>query len=419
MYDKNNQQKNIPPEANKNLILFHIQKKEINKFENTLKIILSNFQKIEEKDKNSLIPDIRSEIRKLIDEYKIKFLRILLKYLKDFNIINEEYFHIGIELCELYSDNKNYDEVINLLNILINDANNYEDKTIIENIIQQLNDMMTNILKIKDDLSSKEMKNQKVNNSKKNKKKNKKNKFKEFNYKIEEYDEEKEKEEKNEILKLLKDTFSLTDNEMEVLLNYYFEDDDLDDIDKLFEILLTKYYKQEFKDDEEDEDDKDIDESKEKIEEKNELDINKRSNLRDLLFSIKCEKKLNENSIHSYNEDKKPNNKRKKLSNFDLKKTKEFLEENGNSKTIDLHGCTLAQSLYIVEKKIESLKDLMFYDNLKEITLTIITGIGNHSPEHKAVLKPKVTEWLRIIKRNKKYKLISKSTEGHITVTIY
>ena len=205
---------------------------------------------------------------------------------------------------------------------------------------------------------------------------------------------------------------------MTELLNYYFEDDDLDDIDKLVEILLTQYYKQEFKGDEKEE----ISDSKEKIhktKEKNELDISKRSNLRDLLFSIKCEKKINKNSIDKYNEDKKPNIKTKKLSNFDLKKAKEFLKKNENNITIDLHRCTLAQSLYIIEKKLQSLEDKQIDDNLKEITLTIITGIGNNSPGHKAVLKPKVTEWLRIIKKNKKYKLISKSWEGFIFLTIY
>ena len=165
MFDKNNQQKNIPLQANKNLTLFHIQKKEINKFENTLKIILSNFQNIEEKDKIDLIPDICSEIRKLTDEQKLKFFRILLKYLKDNNIIIEEYFDTGVELCGLYSNNKNYDEAINLIGILINDANNYEDKTKNETIMRGLNDMYENIITIKDELSLNEMKNQKGNNN--------------------------------------------------------------------------------------------------------------------------------------------------------------------------------------------------------------------------------------------------------------
>lgn len=415
MQNKDKEEKNIPPEANKNIILFHIKKNDINKFENSLKTILSNFQKFEEKDKKVLISDICSEIRNLIDNQKIKFFQILIKYLKEFGIITEEYFNIGVELCQLYCDSKRYDEAHNLLNILINDANNYEDKKTTENILIQLNDMMKNILQIKDELS-KELNNKKVNNkSKKNKKKNKKNKYKDLDYNIEEYDEEKEQKERDEILKLIKESFSLTNDEMNELINFYLDDDKYD-IDEIVSILLNRFYKN--KDEDEEEDEKEISNENKINEEKNKLDIVKISNLRDLFYSLKFDKNDDNSSI----EDKKTEIKKKKLSNlsnFDLKATNEFLKQNENSNKIDLHGKTLIQSMYIIENKIKSLKEKKIYDNLREIKLEIITGKGDHSQGKKAVLKPNLTIWLKRIKRRKQLTVESKSGEGYIIITIH
>ena len=152
--------------------------------------------------------------------------------------------------------------------------------------------MMKELNQIIDKLSKENDIKKEENKPKKNKKKGKKNKFKDSDIKIEEYDEQKEKEERDEILKLLKESFSLTDDEMTELLNYYFEDDDLDDIDKLINIILNKFYGQE--------NENIIDSANENsikkdssTEEKNKIDINKRSNIRDLLYSLKIEKKFN------------------------------------------------------------------------------------------------------------------------------
>ena len=70
----------VPIEADLNLISFHIQKNDINNFEKSLKNILSKYEKLEEEEKENLVPQLSSEIKKLIDEQKLKFLKLLLKY---------------------------------------------------------------------------------------------------------------------------------------------------------------------------------------------------------------------------------------------------------------------------------------------------------------------------------------------------
>ena len=92
------------------------------------------------------------------------------------------------------------------------------------------------------------------------------------------------------------------------------------------------------------------------------------------------------------------------------------MESNKNKTEIDLHGKRLIESMYIVYHKIISLKEKKSEECLKEITLTIITGVGNHSIGHQPVLHPNLTKWL---KAKRKYKVDEKSRAGHIFVTIY
>ena len=132
-----------------------------------------------------------------------------------------------------------------------------------------------------------------------------------------------------------------------------------------------------------------------------------------------CDKKFNENRINKDNEDKKTKTKTKKsivVANFDIKKAKEFLRMNENKKKIDLHGFTLVQSMYIIEKMLISLRKKKNEENLKEITLNIITGVGNHSLGHKPVLHPNLTIWLKSMH---KYTVDEKSVQGNIFIKIY
>lgn len=237
-------------------------------------------------------------------------------------------------------------------------------------------------------------------------KKNKKKKFKDLDANLEEYDEEKEKEEINEVLRLLQKTFNYTDDEMTELLNYEFLDEDLRDIDRLVSILLNK--DNEFVD----EDKKEKEEETEKENIPNEK--KKKSQLKEFLESID-KKFINDENMNNF-EEKKADKKPYKVVNFNIKKAKEFLKLNENKKQIDLHGFTLVQSMYIVDKKLESLEEKKIEDSLKEITLIIITGVGHHSPDHKPVLHPNLTIFL---KKMKKYTVKGKAEEGNIFVTIY
>ena len=89
---------------------------------------------------------------------------------------------------------------------------------------------------------------------------------------------------------------------------------------------------------------------------------------------------------------------------------------NNNSKQIDLHGLTVPDSKYIVETKIEQLRKKKMEDNLKEISLTIITGRGSHSYDGKSALFHGLIYWLN---DKDKIKADGREDEGVIIVTIY
>ena len=78
-------------------------------------------------------------------------------------------------------------------------------------------------------------------------KKNKKGKPKDLDINIGEYDEEQEKKDRDKTLAFIKMTFSLTNNEMNDLLNYDFLDEDLRDFDRLASILIERQEKKEKK----------------------------------------------------------------------------------------------------------------------------------------------------------------------------
>lgn len=243
-----------------------------------------------------------------------------------------------------------------------------------------------------------------------------KKKFKDLDKNFEEYDEEKENQEINEVLRLLKNTFSLSDEEMTELLNNDFEDEDLKNIDKLVSILLNLYSTKE-----EEKKESPKTENNEKINQKKgiKLDIEQKSKLKDLIYSIENEQKNNKNSFNKSDDDYKPTNSNKRsinFVNFDIKEAKKFLKINGNKKEINLHKRRLVESMYIIDKKLISLTEEKYNQNLKEITLKIITGVGHHSKNHKAVLHPQLTKWLKNIK---KISVDEKREDGVIYVTIY
>ena len=89
---------------------------------------------------------------------------------------------------------------------------------------------------------------------------------------------------------------------------------------------------------------------------------------------------------------------------------------NNNSKEIDLHGLHVEESKLIINKKIEQLRNKKEEDNLKSISLTIITGIGSHSETLGGVLFPELKFWL---KNKNKIKVEGKQEEGALYITIF
>ena len=245
-------------------------------------------------------------------------------------------------------------------------------------------------------------------------KKNKKGKPKDLDINIGEYDEEQEKKDRDKTLAFIKMAFSLTNNEMNDLLNYDFLDEDLRDFDRLASILIERQEKE--REEEEKKEKEKEKEKKDQIISEESKDISKeegkKSKLREYLESI--DKKDDMKEIDKKISKPKTNNSFK--GNFSIKEAEEFLESNKNKTEIDLHGKRLIESMYIVYHKIISLKEKKSEECLKEITLTIITGVGNHSIGHQPVLHPNLTKWL---KNERKYKVDEKSCPGNIFVTIY
>ena len=89
---------------------------------------------------------------------------------------------------------------------------------------------------------------------------------------------------------------------------------------------------------------------------------------------------------------------------------------NNNSKEIDLHGLHVEESKLIINKKIEQLRNKKEEDNLKSISLTIITGIGSHSETQGGILFPELKFWL---KNKNKIKVEGKQEEGALYITIF
>ena len=133
--------------AYEKLAIIYIKKLNAEEYENAVKNIAQYYSKIEDRDKQDTIRELCSEIRLLTDnKLKIKLYDILIKHLKD-NGITREYFYVGVELCKLFSVNKSYDELKQMLPSLIEDVDNYDEKEMVKNIKLELIIMKMQIFK--------------------------------------------------------------------------------------------------------------------------------------------------------------------------------------------------------------------------------------------------------------------------------
>ena len=129
------------------LALIYIKQSNITEFESAVKNIAQFYSKIEDRDKQDTVRELCSEIRLLTDiNNKIKLYQIVINNLKE-NGITTEYFYVGVELCKLFSVNKKYDDLKQMLPSLMEDVDNYEDKEMVKNIKLELIIMNIQILK--------------------------------------------------------------------------------------------------------------------------------------------------------------------------------------------------------------------------------------------------------------------------------
>ena len=129
------------------LALIYIKQSNISEFENSVKNIAQFYSKIEDRDKQDTIRELCSDIRMLTDtKLKIEFYQELIKHLKE-NGITREYFYVGVELCKLFSLNKKYDDLKNIVPSLYEDVDNYEEKEMVKNIKLELIIMKMQIFK--------------------------------------------------------------------------------------------------------------------------------------------------------------------------------------------------------------------------------------------------------------------------------
>jgi hypothetical protein len=129
------------------LALIFIKKMNKDEFKKSVENIANFYSKVEDCDKQDTIRELCSEIKILTDtNLKLELFKILLQYLKD-NGITREYFFVGVELCKLYSFNKKFEELKELLPTLMEDVDNYEDKEMVKNIKLELIIMKMQILK--------------------------------------------------------------------------------------------------------------------------------------------------------------------------------------------------------------------------------------------------------------------------------
>ena len=129
------------------LAIIYLKKSNIKEFEDSIKNIASSYSKVEDRDKQDTIREICTEIKLIPEkENKAKLYQIMIKYLKE-EKISREYFYVGVELCKLYSINKQFDELKKFLPSLRKDVDKYQDKEMVKNITIELIIMQMQIYK--------------------------------------------------------------------------------------------------------------------------------------------------------------------------------------------------------------------------------------------------------------------------------
>ena len=129
------------------LSIIYLKRANLRDFEDSIQNMAANYSKVEDRDKQDTIREICTEIKLIPEkENKSKFYQIMIKYLKEEGI-QREYFYVGVELCKLYSLNKQFNELKKFLPSLRQDVDKYQDKEMVKNIKLELIIMQMQIYK--------------------------------------------------------------------------------------------------------------------------------------------------------------------------------------------------------------------------------------------------------------------------------
>ena len=129
------------------LSIIYLKRANLKDFEDSIQNMAANYSKVEDRDKQDTIREICTEIKLIPEkENKSKFYQIMIKYLKEEGI-QREYFYVGVELCKLYSLNKQFNELKKFLPSLRQDVDKYQDKEMVKNIKLELIIMQMQIYK--------------------------------------------------------------------------------------------------------------------------------------------------------------------------------------------------------------------------------------------------------------------------------
>ena len=124
------------------LSIIYLKRANLKDFEDSIQNMAANYSKVEDRDKQDTIREICTEIKLIPEkENKSKFYQIMIKYLKEEGI-QREYFYVGVELCKLYSLNKQFNELKKFL-----PSDKYQDKEMVKNIKLELIIMQMQIYK--------------------------------------------------------------------------------------------------------------------------------------------------------------------------------------------------------------------------------------------------------------------------------
>lgn len=120
------------------LAAIYLKEKNDAEFAETIKKLSENYSKVEDVDRQDTVRELISSIKSIEDNNsKIKYFKILFKELKDQGI-EKEFLKVGVELCKVYSLNKNYNELKDNVLMLRNIVNKMKQNDSLKNLQLQL-----------------------------------------------------------------------------------------------------------------------------------------------------------------------------------------------------------------------------------------------------------------------------------------